>query len=225
MPRTFFITGTDTGVGKTLVSCALVHALKARGLKVAGMKPVASGGDMTAQGLCNSDALALQHAANVSADYSIINPYCFEPAIAPHLAARQIGASIELPILQKAYRQLVAQAEVVIVEGAGGWRVPLEPNGYLSDFPEAEDMAVILVVGLRLGCINHAVLSAEVIQSGPCRLIGWVGNGIDPSFAPLQANLDTLRERLSAPCLGVLPYAASPDAVTLSQRLNLDTLL
>lgn len=225
MPRTFFITGTDTGVGKTLVSCALIQGLKARGLRVAGMKPVASGSEMTAQGLRNSDALALQSAANVSTDYRLINPYCFEPAIAPHLAARQIGVTIELPILQRAYGQLAAQAEVVIVEGAGGWRVPTEPNGYLSDFPEAERMAVVLVVGLRLGCINHAVLTAEAIHAGPCRMIGWVGNGIDPSFGPLQANLDTLRERLSAPCLGVLPHAVSPDAVTLSQRLNLDTLL
>ena len=138
MSQTFFVTGTDTGVGKTLVSCALLHALAARGVNVAGMKPVASGSDMTTQGLRNDDALALQQAATVAADYRIINPYCFAPAIAPHLAAQQMGVAIELPVLQQAYRQLVRMSEVVIVEGAGGWRVPLAPAGYLSDFAEAE---------------------------------------------------------------------------------------
>lgn len=225
MAHTFFITGTDTGVGKTLVSCALIHAFKARGLKVAGMKPVASGSERTAQGLRNSDALALQRAANVAADYATINPYCFEPAIAPHLAARQAGVAIEMAALHQAYRTLVAQAQVVVVEGAGGWRVPLAPTGYLSDFPEAEQMDVILVVGLRLGCLNHAVLSAEAIKSGPCRLVGWAANLIDPEFAPLQDNLQTLQERLPAPCLGMLPHAASPDALALSQTLNLGDLL
>jgi dethiobiotin synthetase len=223
--RTFFITGTDTGVGKTLVSCALIHSLTARGLNVAGMKPVASGSDLTAQGLRNSDALAVQQAANVVADYQTINPYCFAPAIAPHLAAQQAGISIELPVLQQAYRQLLRDSEAVIVEGAGGWRVPLAPTGYLSDFAEAEGMAVVLVVGLRLGCLNHAVLTAEAIQSGPCRLAGWVGNGIDPEFALLQANLQTLRERLPVPCLGVLPHAAAPDAKLLSKLLELSPLL
>jgi dethiobiotin synthetase len=225
MSLSFFITGTDTGVGKTLVSCALVHAFKARGLRVAGMKPVASGSERTPQGLRNSDALALQQAANVAADYHIINPYCFEPAIAPHLAARQAGVSLELPILQQAYQQLAAKADVVVVEGAGGWRVPLEPDGYLSDFAETLGMAVVLVVGLRLGCINHAVLTAEAIQSGPCRLVGWVGNLIDPGFTPLQENIETLTDRLLAPCLGVLPYVEPPDARLLSQTLNLGAVL
>ena len=224
MPQTFFITGTDTGVGKTLVACALIHAFKARGLRVAGMKPVASGSEPTAQGLRNHDALALQQAADVVADYATLNPYCFEPAIAPHLAARQAGVTIALATLRQTYQALAAQAEVVIVEGAGGWRVPLEPTGYLSDLPEAEGMAVILVVGLRLGCINHAVLSAEVINAGPCRLAGWVGNLIEPGFAPLQDNLQTLQERLAAPCLGVLPHVASPDASVLSQYLNLSAM-
>jgi dethiobiotin synthetase len=212
-------------VGKTLVSAALIHAFIARGLKVTGMKPVASGSELTTQGLRNSDALALQQAANVPADYDAINPYCFEPAIAPHLAAQQIGVSIELSILQQAYRALAARSEVVIVEGAGGWRVPLTPSGYLSDFPEAEHMSVVMVIGLRLGCLNHAVLTAEAIQSGPCKLVGWVGNSIDPAFALLQQNLDTLRDRLPVPCLGVLPHAAAPDALALSKLLKMEGLL
>jgi dethiobiotin synthetase len=212
-------------VGKTLVSAALIHAFIAHGLKVTGMKPVASGSELTTQGLRNSDALALQQAANVPADYDAINPYCFEPAIAPHLAAQQIGVSIELSMLQQAYRALAARSEVVIVEGAGGWRVPLTPSGYLSDFPEAEHMSVVMVIGLRLGCLNHAVLTAEAIQSGPCKLVGWVGNSIDPAFALLQQNLDTLRDRLPVPCLGVLPHAAEPDALALSKLLKMEGLL
>lgn len=224
MPHTFFITGTDTGVGKTLVSCAFMHAIKSRGLKVAGMKPVASGSELTAQGLRNDDALALQRAANVQVAYATVNPYCFAPAIAPHLAARQVGAVIELTVLQQAYELLSAQAEVVIVEGAGGWRVPLEPRGYLSDLAETLRLEVVLVVGLRLGCINHAVLTAEAIQSGPCRLAGWVGNMINPDFAPLQDNLATLAERLVVPCLGVLPHSPNPDASALSGLIDLDRL-
>lgn len=225
MSKSLFITGTDTGVGKTLVSGALIHAFIGHGLKVAGMKPVASGSDETAQGLRNSDALALQQAANVAADYHTINPYCFAPAIAPHLAARQANVSIELSVLQQAYRVLSAQSEVVIVEGAGGWRVPLAPSGYLSDFAEAQGMAVVLVVGLRLGCLNHAVLTAEAIQSGPCRLVGWVGNSIDPEFALPQENLDTLHALLPAPCLGVLPHAANADARSFAKLLDVSALL
>lgn len=224
MSRSLFITGTDTGVGKTLVSCALIDAFKARDLKTVGMKPVASGSEQTPLGLRNDDALALQQAANVPADYDIINPYCFAPAIAPHLAARQVGVPIELPKLESAYSQLKAQADVVIVEGAGGWRVPLEPEGYLSDFAEALRLDVVLVVGLRLGCLNHAVLTAEAIRSGPCRLVGWVGNTIDPEFAPLQDNLATLTQRLPAPCLGVLPYAVHPDPAQLSGLIDLSRL-
>lgn len=224
MLHNLFITGTDTGVGKTLVSCAFMHAFKSRGLKVAGMKPVASGSAPTPQGLRNEDALALQQAANVEADYNTINPYCFAPAIAPHLAARQAGTTIDLSILQQAYGQLSAKADVVIVEGAGGWRVPLEPSGYLSDFAEALQLDVVLVVGLRLGCLNHAVLTAEAIRSGPCRLAGWVGSGIDPQFQPLPENLATLIERLPAPCLGVLPHVLHPDPKQLSGLIDLDRL-
>lgn len=219
--QALFITGTDTGVGKTLVSCALIHALRSRGIRVAGMKPVASGSEPTPEGLRNADALALQQAANVRAEYTTVNPYCFAPAIAPHLAARQAGVNIELPALQQAYQRLAEQADVVVVEGAGGWWVPLDPHGHLSDFPEALGMAVILVVGLRLGCVNHALLTAAAIQHGPCRMVGWVGNLIDPQFEWLDENLATLRQRLAAPCLGVLPYSPAPDARALSGVLEL----
>jgi dethiobiotin synthetase len=225
MPHAFFITGTDTGVGKTRVSCALIHAFKARGTQVVAMKPVASGSERTAMGLRNDDALALQAAANVSVDYATVNPYCFEPAIAPHLAARQVDMSIELSRLQQAYQQLTALADVVVVEGAGGWRVPLNDTHYLSDLPESMGMDVILVVGLRLGCINHALLTAEAIQRGPCRLVGWVGNLIDPQFACVDENLASLRHRLTAPCLAVLPHDARADAQSLSTLLDLNLLV
>jgi dethiobiotin synthetase len=224
MARGIFITGTDTGVGKTLVSCAFIHACRSRGLKVAGMKPVASGSRHTPHGLRNADALALQQVANVAAEYATVNPYCFAPAIAPHLAARQVAVAIELSTLEQAYRLLGVRAQVVIVEGAGGWRVPLEPRGYLSDFAEALQLDVVLVVGLRLGCINHALLTAEAIQAGSCRLVGWVGNVIDPDFAPLQDNLATLAERLTIPCLGVLPHNPTADAFALSGLIDLGCL-
>jgi dethiobiotin synthetase len=224
MTKGIFITGTDTGVGKSLVACALIHALKARGLKVAGMKPVASGSEQTADGLRNEDALALQAAANVHASYQIINPYCFIPPIAPHLAAREAGITVDMAHLQRCYAQLAQQADMVVVEGAGGWRVPLE-SGYLSDLPETLRLDVILVVGLRLGCLNHAILTAEAIESsGHCRLAGWVANTIDPGFAPLEANLHTLQQRLHARFLGKIAHLQRPDAQLIADVLDISTL-
>lgn len=225
MSRGIFITGTDTGVGKTLVSCALIHSFVSRGLKVVGMKPVASGSELTPDGLRNDDALAMQSAASVKAEYGLINPYCFAPAIAPHLAARQAGQEIGLSRLRSTYQQLEKLADVVVVEGAGGWRVPSEPVGYLSDFPEALRLDVILVVGLRLGCLNHALLSARAIQSGPCRLAGWVGNHVEATFAEADANIATLQQRLEVPCLGIIPNIKPGGADRLGQYLNIDLLL
>lgn len=230
MAHGIFITGTDTGVGKSLVACALIHALRARGLRVAGMKPVASGSESTAVGLRNDDALALQRAANVTADYEVVNPYCFGPAIAPHLAARDAGVVIDLAVIERRYRQLAARADVVVVEGAGGWRVPLHPQGYLSDLPEALGLDVVLVVGLRLGCLNHALLTAQAITAGGrSRLVAWVGNAIEPQFVRLDDNVSTLRERLTAPCAGLLPYQSAyrHDAAVegLAPLLDLDVLL
>ena len=225
MSRGIFITGTDTGVGKTLVSCALIHSFVSRGLKVVGMKPVASGSEQTPEGLRNADALAMQSTANVTAEYGLINPYCFAPAIAPHLAARQAGQEIGLSRLRSAYQQLEKLADVVVVEGAGGWRVPSEPVGYLSDFPEALRLDVILVVGLRLGCLNHALLSAQAIQSGPCRLAGWVGNHVEAIFPEADANIATLQQRLEVPCLGIIPNIKPGGADRLDQYLNIDLFL
>ena len=206
MTSSLFITGTDTGVGKTRVSCALIHAFKSHGLKVAGMKPVASGSELTPQGLRNDDALQLRAMSNVPVEYELLNPYCFEPAIAPHLAAQMAGVTVDLAHLQAIHQQLASRADLVVVEGAGGWRVPFNHREYLSALPQTAGMDVLLVVGLRLGCINHALLTTEAIHADGCRLVGWVGNCIDPYFEPLQENLDTLHTLLPAPCWGVLPY-------------------
>jgi len=224
MARGFFVTGTDTGVGKSLIACALIEKFNALGLKVVGMKPVASGSTMTDDGLRNDDASALQATANVNAEYSIINPYCFEPPIAPHLAAQQAGVAISLDHLSRCYQTLAGRADVVIVEGAGGWKVPLQ-TGHLSDFPEMLALDVVLVVGMRLGCLNHALLTAEVIEAtGKCRLAGWIGNGIDPKFSPIDANLDLLRRRLNAPCIGTIPYFHAPSALLVADGLDICTL-
>lgn len=225
MARGIFITGTDTGVGKTLISCALMHALHTKGVQVVGMKPVASGSEHTPDGLRNEDALALQRAASKHVDYALVNPYCFAPAIAPHLAARQAGQHLEVAHLTSTYRRIEALAEIVVVEGAGGWRVPSEPAGYLSDFPEALQLDVILVVGLRLGCLNHALLTALAIQTGPCRLLGWVGNHLEPVFTEADANVQTLNQRLGAPCLGLIPYMASLSVQGAAARLNTNPML
>lgn len=206
MTRGIFVTGTDTGVGKTLVAAALIRRFRAQGLRVAGMKPVASGAEVTAAGLRNEDALLLQQEANVALTYAQVNPYVFEPAIAPHLAAAAAGITIDLSLLTAAYRTVGQAADVVIVEGAGGWRVPLGPDAYLSAFPEMLGLEVVLVVGLRLGCLNHALLTAEAIgRAEQARLVGWIGNCIEPGLPCLEGNIASLKARLPAPCLGIVP--------------------
>jgi dethiobiotin synthetase len=203
-----FVTGTDTGVGKTRVAVALIHALRAQGLRVAAMKPVAAG---CAPGELNDDVSELLQATNVTADLRDINPYSFEPAIAPHLAAQQAGVRIELPVIVAAYSRLAAAADVVVVEGAGGWRVPLNEREDMADLAQALALPIVLVVGLRLGCLNHALLTAESIaHRRNLSWVGWVGNQIDPAMDFQAANLDTLRARLPMPCLGVQGFSAAP---------------
>lgn len=227
MSKGIFVTGTDTGIGKTRVSQALLFGLRSSGLCALGMKPVASGCERTDRGLRNADALALQQASSLALPYSLINPYAFEEPIAPHLAARFAGVNIDLMRLQQAYREIAAQADVVIVEGAGGWRLPLSENPgenrFLSDLVEQLELDVVLTVGLRLGCLNHALLTAEAIAK-KSRLLGWVGNQIDPSFSYAQENIDSLRALLPAPCLGVLPYAPAAEPETLAVKLDLQVL-
>ncbi len=214
--QAFFVTGTDTEVGKTTVAAGLLHAARQAGLSTAAAKPVASGCEMTTQGLRNSDALALLGECTLALQYEQVNPLAFEPAIAPHLAAREAGVELSVAALLEPVRRVLAlQAGFTLVEGAGGWRVPLAGTQALSDLAIALGLPVVLVVGVRLGCINHALLTAEAIQRDGLLLAGWVANIVEPATSRLQDNLTTLAERLPAPCLGQVPRlpSASPSAV------------
>ncbi|MGH8414141.1 MAG: dethiobiotin synthase [Gammaproteobacteria bacterium] len=204
--RGLFVTGTDTGVGKTCVATGLVRACVRAGLRTVGMKPVASGCVQTSDGLRNEDALALQAAANMPRPYEQVNPYCFGPPIAPHLAAAEVGVVIELPRILAAFTQLCAGADVVVVEGVGGWQVPLSESFGVPELARALALPVILVVGLRLGCLNHALLSARAIRDDGLRLAGWVANGIDPKFEHRAGNLATLIRAIHAPLLADISW-------------------
>lgn len=205
-----FIAGTDTGVGKTQVSATLLAALAARGCGAVGMKPVASGCDETPDGRRSADALALLAQSAGAPAYASVNPYALRDPIAPHLAAADEGVTIDLVPLAAAYGALCASGNLVVVEGVGGWAVPFGPATMQADLVRGLELPVLLVVGLRLGCLNHALLSARAIAGDGCRLLGWIGNRIDPDMARADDNIATLRARLGAPCFGVLPYA--PDA-------------
>lgn len=207
----WFIAGTDTGIGKTHAACTLLHALRAADLRATGMKPVASGCMETAHGLRNEDALALRDASSAPLPpYEHSNPVALRDALSPHLAAAHEGVTIALPPLRTAFDALCAGHDAVVVEGVGGWRVPLAPGLFASDIPGQWGLPVILVVGLRLGCLNHALLSAEAVRADGCRLAGWIANRVDPAMEAVEENLATLRELLPAPCLGVLPYGVAP---------------
>ena len=215
-----FVTGTDTGVGKTRVAAGLCRAYGARGLRVAAMKPVASGSVRGPRGLRNEDALELQRAMTVRATYAEINPFAFEPPIAPHIAAEEAGTPIDFARLESAYRRLSARSDVVVVEGAGGWLAPLDAARGFADLAVAWGLDVVIVVGLRLGCLNHALLTAESVERRGLRIAGWVGNAIDSRFERRRANLATLRARLPAPCLGLLPHAPVADWRPIVERLS-----
>ncbi|QQE89367.1 dethiobiotin synthase [Azotobacter chroococcum] len=223
MSTAFFIAGTDTDAGKTTVACGLLHAARRAGLSTAAAKPVASGCAATPAGLRNGDALALLGECSLALDYAEVNPFAFAPAIAPHLAAREVGVELNVAALLAPVRKVLARgADFTLVEGAGGWRVPLAGRENLSDLAVALGLPVILVVGVRLGCINHAVLTAEAIARDGLELAGWVANVIDPHTSHLDENLATLAERLPAPCLGRIPRLpeASPAAVAAHLELG-----
>ncbi|HEY9131929.1 MAG TPA: dethiobiotin synthase [Dyella sp.] len=211
MSAQWFIAGTDTGIGKTHASCTLLHAFREAGHRVCGMKPVASGCLETADGLRNEDALALLAASSAPLPpYESINPIALREPLSPHLAALHESKRIALEPLRRAFDGLAASYDTVVVEGVGGWLVPLAPGVFASDIAKAWRLPVILVVGLRLGCLNHALLSAHAIAADGCRLAGWIGNRIDPGMDAVDENLTTLRELLPAPCLGVLPHGVPP---------------
>lgn len=226
MAHAYFVTGTDTEIGKTTIAAGLLHAARRRGLSTAAAKPVASGCAMSADGLRNDDALALLGECSLALRYEEVNPLAFAPAIAPHLAAREAGVQLDVASLLGPVRAILAQgADFTVVEGAGGWRVPLAGDENLSDLAVALGLPVILVVGVRLGCINHAVLSMEAIERDGLRLAGWVANVVDPHTSRLEDNLATLAERLPALCLGRVPRLAQATPATVAAHLHLDLLL
>lgn len=224
MSHAYFITGTDTEIGKTTLAAGLLHAARLAGLSTAAAKPVASGCERTPEGLRNEDALALLAECSLPLAYDQVNPFAFQPAVAPHLAAREKGVKLQVETLAPAVRSVLQLgADFTVVEGAGGWRVPLSGEESLSDLAIALGLPVILVVGVRLGCINHAVLSAEAIQRDGLQLAGWVANIVDPSTSRLEENLATLAERLPAPCIGRVPRLspATPSAVAAHLDLSI----
>lgn len=223
--HTFFIAGTDTDAGKTVVTAGLLAAANQRGLSTMGLKPVAAGCEQTDEGLRNSDALLLQQTASVSLSYDQVNPVAFEPPIAPHIAATEAGRQLSADRLAAFCRGTLMQpADLALIEGAGGWRVPLNQREMLSALPKQLNCPVILVVGMKLGCINHALLTAEAIARDGLKMVGWVANRIDPQMNSYQENLATLEGFFRAPLLGEVPHLAEPTPDNIAQHLNLDHL-
>jgi dethiobiotin synthetase len=205
--QALFITGTDTSVGKTLVSVSFVKALVRHGFRVAVMKPIASGSESTPDGLRNADALALAEASNVVVPYTALNPYCFEPAISPHIAAEEAQIDVDLTLIKNRFEALTSGADFVVVEGAGGWYAPISQTRSMADLPRSLGIPVLLVVGLRLGCLNHALLSRQAIEASGVEWAGWVANSIDPQLQRAAQNLSSLERLLGSEPLAVFPFA------------------
>lgn len=204
--KRWFITGTDTEVGKTVASGALLQAARAAGYRCAGYKPVASGCEMTAQGLRNSDALALQRYSSVPLDYQQVNPLAFLEPTSPHIVSAEEGKPITHLAMSSGLAALEPLADWILVEGAGGWYTPLSATHTYADWVSSEQLPVILVVGVKLGCINHAMLTADAVRARGLRLAGWIANTVVPPGNRYQEYLTSLQQRLPAPCLGTIPY-------------------
>ena len=215
-----FITGTDTGCGKTEITLGVMQRLQSEGLQVLGMKPIASGCQGTPQGLRNQDATRIQRQGSLSLSYEQINCYSFAAPIAPHIAAAEMAVEISFSTIKSAVAALSQQADWVVVEGVGGWRVPLGSGRAISDLAVVLDLPVVLVVGLKLGCINHALLTAESIQASGARLVGWVGNQVDGSMDRVDENIHTLQRTIDAPCLGVVSHMTRPAAEQVAEALS-----
>lgn len=218
MKQAYFLTGTDTEIGKTFITCALLHRAARDGLRAAGLKPVAAGTDDA--GL-NEDVENIRAASNFELPGATINPYCFKAAVAPHIAAAEAGVAIEFAKIRTTAEEAARAADLLIVEGVGGFRVPLGADGDSADLAVTLGLPVILVVGMRLGCINHALLTVEAIAARGLQIAGWVANRIDPAMGRFEENLATLRELLPAPLLGVVPHAPVGGAAGAAQFLAL----
>jgi len=220
----FFVTGTDTGVGKTLMSCALLAAARASGLSCAGFKPVAAGVDASAR---NDDALHLQACSSLTLAYDTVNPLLLAAPLSPHIAAARERRTIDLVDLCRAVNEGIelAGADFNLVEGAGGWLVPVNGAQTMADLAQALNLPVILVVGLRLGCLNHALLSAQAIAASGLHFAGWIANRVDPDMEAVDENIATLVDRLEAPLLGQVDYHKLPRAEALARHFDISILL
>ena len=218
----FFVTGTDTGCGKTYVSCALLRLLAARGLRTAGMKPIATGSRMRGGALLSDDVAQLVRAANTPLPIELVNPYSFEPPTSPHIAARMADTEIRLDVIQDAFRACAQRSDIVVVEGVGGWRVPLGPQLWLPDMVAALGLEVVLVVGVKLGCINHALLTFHDLAASGAVLRGWIANVLEPGLVELDQVVATIQRQAPAPCLGRLDFAAADtvNATALSAAVD-----
>lgn len=222
MARGFYVTGTDTAAGKTFASVALIHALRAQGLRVAGMKPVASGCELRNGAWRNEDALALQAASSEPVpDYALVNPFALPEATAPQIAAAHAGATVNLAPMLAAFEALSARADAVVVEGVGGWLAPFADGLDQAQLAARLQLPVILVVGLKLGCLNHARLSERRILDDGLPLAGWIGNQVDPQLAFGTEYLELVRRAMASPCLGMLPHAGVLPASRFAAQLRL----
>jgi dethiobiotin synthetase len=215
----FFVTGTDTSCGKTVAAAAIMRALRRTGERVVGMKPVATGARETGDGLRNDDALCLMSEATCDIAYEDVNPYVFVRPVAPHIAAAAAGIRIDFARIDQGLTACQLAADVVVVEGVGGWMVPLGPDTWLTDLVRMLALPVVLVVGLKLGCINHTMLTVRRLDSDRVPLLGWVANRIEPEYLDSDATIDILREHVEAPLLGVLPHLTPPDLEVMADIL------
>lgn len=224
--KKYFIAGTDTDAGKTLIACAILEKARQQQLSTAAVKPVAAGCEQTPEGLRNSDALQLQAAMTIELPYEQVNPVAFEPPIAPHIAAMQVQKTLSVSRLAGFCNGVIMQpCDLVLVEGAGGWRVPLNPRETLANLAKELNMPVVLVVGMKLGCINHALLTVEAIERDGLTLAGWVANRVDAQMSCFEENMMTLRTLIQAPCLGEVPYLPQATKESAAEHLDLSTLL
>ena len=224
MQKHFFLAGTDTDVGKTVVSCALLRQATAAGLSTLGLKPIAAGCEKIDGEYRNDDALALMASSTASLPYKAVNPIAFADPIAPHIAAMHSGVSVSASDLANQCQQQLVNDHFTIIEGAGGWRVPLNDTESMADLARVLGLPVILVVGFKLGCLNHALLTVEAITRDGLPLAGWVANQIDPDMAVVDENLASLKQRINAPCLGFIPYRSNITAEAAQSFLNSDFL-
>ncbi len=214
--KTFFITGTDTDAGKTFAMCCLLQAANKQGLSTAAVKPVAAGGLITSEGFKNEDALLLQNICSLPLDYEEINPLCLKQAIAPHIAAAQEQLTVKADELAEYCKKIInKKADLTLIEGAGGWLVPLNQQEYIGDIVKALNVPVILVVGMKLGCLNHALLTVKAIQEDGLRLHGWIANQLDPDMPVFEENLNTLQAKIEAPLLATIPWAYDRESADL----------